>query len=436
MQSHDSSTSYAPPAARARGAAAGRASLHQALGRWREYAVYGLLFLLPVGGVSVRHWISSIFTLLALLALPDLVRARARVTIAERALLVIVAAFFGVFLLTSFANGWSHVQTSHLGTEIRFLFFIPIYFMVRRYPAAGVWLLRGGLVGGLVLFGQALYDLYVLRLAQAQGIYSPNLLGPYAALLSVFALTLRRIDRSRPWMRYAVSASVLFALAAMLLSGSRGAYVGFIGMVAVWGALRLRGWRQVLPVLVALGVIAVGYQASDAVRYRIDKAGMDFISELDGNGPERNGPRLDSVPARLEMWRAAAMIFRDNAVFGVGRGNYAGAARKYVEQGQVHPDVTQHSHPHNAYLEMMVSKGSLGLLAFLALLLYPLAVFARTHRRARETALLGMTLITGFALFSLTDASPFIKGNFISLFLIYLAAVFAWHTERLRGQQA
>lgn len=401
---------------------------------WRERAVYVLLFLFPIGAIGVRHWISGIFGILALLSLPDLLRRPQNLSNPERRLMIIVAVFIAISVVTAVANGWTEVQTRYVGREVRFLVLVPIYLMVRRYPRAGWWLLRGGVVGGFAILAQALYDTHVLGLARAQGIYSPNLLGPFAALIAVLMLVLWRIDRRRTWLRLAIALAVMAALSAVAFSVSRGAFVGLLGMLLVWGGFYFRG-RYYVAALVGIVVLAsVAYTVSDHVRRGIDTAVEEVAIVVEG-GPLNNAQgSLGSVAARIEMWRVSLMIFRDHPLLGVGRGNYTDAARPYVSAGRVHQEVIHHGHPHDAYLEMLVSKGIFGLIAFLALLFYPLAVFVHTRRRARNTALLGAVLITGFALFSLTDASTFIKGNFISIFVIYLAVVFAWHMQRLRGQ--
>lgn len=402
---------------------------------WRERAVYALLFLLPVAGISVRHWISATFTLLVLLALPDVLRRRHELTAAERVVLITAAAFFGVFVLTALINGWSELQTRYLGREVRFLLFVPVYLMIRRYPDAGLWLLRGGVAGGFALLGQSLYDVHVLGLERAQGIYSPNLLGPFGAMLAVFMLVLWRLERERRWLRYAIAPSIAAALVAVAFSGSRGAYVGLIGMFAVWAALSFRGRRFAAAALATLALGAIGYTSSEHVERRIDLAASELVSAVrEGELPQTQGGHLGPVSARLEMWRVSWLIFRDHPLWGVGRGNYTEAARRYAERGDVHPDAANSGHPHNAYLEMLVSKGIVGLAVFVVLLFYPLLHFWRTRRGSPDTALLGTVLVTGFALFSLTDASTFIKGNFISIFLIYLAALFSWHARRLRAQ--
>lgn len=132
------------------------------------------------------------------------------------------------------------------------------------------------------------------------------------------------------------------------------------------------------------------------------------------------------------MWRVSALFFKDNPIWGIGRGNYVNEVGKYVDQGLVHAEVAKHSHPHNAFLEMVISKGLSGLVIFMALLFYPLIYFVRTFKLCRETAMLGIIHIVGFAVFSLTDASTFIKGNYLSIFLLFLATFFAWHVRNVR----
>lgn len=399
---------------------------------WRERAVYSLLFLLPVAGMSVRHWLSATFLLLTLLALPELWRRPWHLERREQALLAILGAFFALFVVTSLANGWGEAQTGYISREVRFLAALPIYLLLRRLPEAGMWLVRGSVVGGFTLLAQALYDIYVLHSFRAQGVYSPNLLGPFAAYLCAFMFVLWRIERA--W-RPVVLASIAAALAALALSVSRGGYLGFIGMASVWAIVRFRGRHLLAPVVGLLVVVVLAYGLSSHVRSGVDTAARQIAGAVQGERLAEHGT-LASVPARLEMWRVSILIFQDHPLLGVGRGNYTQAARQYVEQGRAHPEVVQHSHPHSAYFEALVSKGVFGLLNLLAMLFVPLYVFARGYRRTPATALLGVLHITGFALFSLTDASTIIKGSYITIWLVYLATFFAWHIRALEKHKA
>lgn len=85
--------------------------------------VYVLLFLLPIFAVTVRHWVSNIFGILALLSLVLLYlhrNQRTELLKEEKILLWGFAAYFGVFILTSVVNGWGPLQTRYTGVEIRF----------------------------------------------------------------------------------------------------------------------------------------------------------------------------------------------------------------------------------------------------------------------------------------------------------------------------
>jgi len=134
------------------------------------------------------------------------------------------------------------------------------------------------------------------------------------------------------------------------------------------------------------------------------------------------------------MWRFSGIAFWDAPVFGMGRGNYAEVAQGYASAGRIRADVADSAHPHNAYVEALLSRGAVGLVAFLLMTLYPLYYFMSTRQRATYTALLGTVHIAGLMVFSLTDASTFIKGNFISVFLLYLAVLFSWHVRSVRDK--
>lgn len=350
--------------------------------------------------------------------------------------MIIAAAMFAVFLVTALVNGWGELQTRYAGKEIRFLLLVPIYLMVRRYPDAGLWLLRGGVVAGFVFLGHAFYDVYVVGMYRAQGVYSPNFLGPLAALFAVSTFVLWRIDGSRRWWRTVILLSAFAGLLAVAYSASRGAFVGLIGMLLVWAGLTYPR-RYLAFILVGIVCLALlGYFGSERVRWGVDSAvsELESVAARSSAAPQTNA-KLGSVAARLEMWRASWMVFLEHPILGVGRGNYVEAAAEHVAEGDVHKEVMEHSHPHNAYLEVLVSKGIVGLAVFLALLFYPLVLFVRTRRRAPETATLGCVFIAGFALFSFTDASTYIKGNFIAVFVVYLAVLFSWHVRMLqRGE--
>ena len=396
---------------------------------WRERTVYLLIFLFPLFGISLNHWFSTIYSLIFIISLTCLWERRGvELCREERIFLCLVTAYFITFILSAVANEWGELQTRYLGVEIRYLAVIPIYLMLRNYGSNGRWLLAGVVLAAAVVGAQAYHDVYVLNKPRAWGVYSPNLLGSYAAILAAWLLIELRFRLKKRWWLIPLCFSALLAVA---LSGSRGAYLGFLVMSIVIIAVTLSHWRRYAAfVLVIIGLCSA-YWLFDEMKQRVDSAvteASEYLVKTDAVDFNRT---LDGTAVRFEMWWFSGMVFLEDPLFGIGRGNYTAVADEYIKQGKIHPDVGNHAHPHNAYAEVLVSRGIIGLCIFLLMLFYPLYFFFSTRHKAQYTALLGVVYITGFMVFSLTDSSTFIKGNFSSVFLLFLVVIFSWHLREL-----
>jgi len=298
--------------------------------------------------------------------------------------------------------------------------------MVRRYEHSLRYFLAGLMLAAVFIAGQAYYDIVVLNEARAEGEYSPNLLGPVAALVVMWLLA-----GWRQWekLRWLVPLLVALALWALAMSGSRGGYLGALVMGLVWGLLFFRGRWKVLVIALVIALPFAAYYGSDRFEKRIDRA----VASVDKyfQQVEKGDHYVKGLAVRFEMWRVGWMVFKDNPIFGIGRGNYTEAVKKYVGVDKVPKTVAQHGHAHNAYVDTLMSRGVLGFAVFMGMLFYPLYVFLRSRQASPMTALLGILHITGFAVFSLTDASTFLKGNFITVFLLCMSIFLSSHLARV-----
>lgn len=396
---------------------------------WKGRLVYGLLFLFPAAGVSVSHWLSGIYVLLALIGLVGLFSGSVRQQLfrEERIWLWLCVAFFASFLISALANGWGGDQQRSLGVDIRYLLVVPLYLVLRRYPRAGLVLLHGVLVALFVVAGQAYYDVYQLGMWRAEGVYSPNFLGPLAALMMMYLLA---GWRELLTVRWVLSVAVLLGGWALVLSGSRGGYVGLVAMALVWALLSFQGRWRLLMLACAIAVPVASYVAVENVSERVDTAVAEVNSYLDSGVPV-GVQGAESSAIRFEMWRAAWMTFLDHPLLGVGDGNYNKGVQPYIDQGLVDPGVGEHGHPHNAYMNVLMCRGIVGYFVLMAMLFYPLYYFAKSYRDSPSTAMLGMVHIVGFAIFSITDASTFDKNNFSSVYLLCMAVFISWHAARV-----
>ncbi len=394
-----------------------------------ERFVYSLIFLFPIAGMSIRSWISSIFVFLVLLGLFMLQKERDKLLKPEKIFLWICVAYFAMFLVSSLVNGWGVAQTYYLGTELRFIFIIPVYLLLRRYPDCSVWLLRGAVVGGFVLFTQAYYDVFVMDRGTALGVYSKNIIGPLAVLIAFWGLYYIWLNYHllKRWSILFILLSVLAALVTAGLSGSRGGYVGFM-VTALACVMFFSKPRWMLASLAVITMVAVlFYQNSIIVEKGVNKAANEFQQYFQAEDHVADSSSRTSTGVRLEMLRTGLLVIRDNPILGIGPGNYNENIQTYIKQGKASPAIANYSHPHNTFMEVASSKGLLGLVTVLLLFYYPAFIFIKGYKQCKPTAVLGLIHVVAISVFSLTDHSVVLMNNYVSILLLGMVIFFSAH---------
>jgi len=402
-----------------------------------EKALFVLLFLFPILALSVRHWLSGAFSLITLLSLfyawsslkvKPLLRE-------EKVLFAIFGFYFFSILLSSTATGWSESSYHRLGTEMKYLAFFPFYLYIRQHPAAWRGLILAIPLGGIVLGAQAIYDTYFSGIGRANGVYGPIIYGDLAVLLAIFSLIFALTNRNKFWVGINLLGAVL-AMLAVIYSGSRNAWLAAIVSLTILPFLigtRTTFWRvsSGYMAIVAVAVIMI-ISTPYSITSRFGVAADEFKSYFHHDF-SMNDERIytTSVGVRFEMWRSALIIIKNNPLLGVGPGNMGLAMNELVRKGEApqavyrNPAEVRGVHVHNAYFEVMGTQGIIGLSALLLMLFYPLYVFVHNKRYDQRIASLGIVLISGFMIFSLTEI-PFIHDNFSSIFLTFLSVFFAW----------
>ncbi|MDH5182028.1 MAG: O-antigen ligase family protein [Gammaproteobacteria bacterium] len=396
-----------------------------------------LLLLFPIFLVTVRHWISTFFSMIVLVSLTSWFRNRQQkvnLDRDEKILLWAFLLFFVVFLLTSLVNGWGKEQTRYLGSEVRFVFFIPVYLAIRKVDGAIKWLTAGMVLGIVAIFFNSILDSDAHIDGRYMSIYGPLFTGPVTGLMAVLVLINVRFEQ-RLWVKGLFVIAVVLAVTPIVLSDARSAYF-VIPLLLLGVALSIsKGLIKMLTLaVVLLGIIGV-YYGADNIHNRAKKTLKQYRVYFAYLSSPKTQNKLSGVGVRLEMWRITPRFVKDHTVFGVGRGNYQKHAQRYVESDGFHKDIAMHSHPHNAYSEALVSKGLLGLIVFLGITLLPLLMMLRDYFRGHASALYAIYLIIGYLLFSFFDASTFIKGNFVALYIILLSVFFSHHIRTRQQQQ-
>ena len=159
---------------------------------------------------------------------------------------------------------------------------------------------------------------------------------------------------------------------ALSLTASRGPFLGLLAGLAFAAVshLFLVRTRKARRVVSGLAILVVATGGVVLLLLLLLFATPDSLPRLQVENPlakrliRLDEPR-DSIETRLSAWRAATRGFFDRPVLGWGPGNYTVLFGRHVS-GPV-SGIAVHDHAHSELIEELVTKGSLGLLVYLAL---------------------------------------------------------------------
>ncbi len=154
--------------------------------------------------------------------------------------------------------------------------------------------------------------------------------------------------------RAALLMGVPVALLALALCFSRAGFAACAGVGVLFGLFLSRKWLVILPVGF-LGILV----AFPAVANRLE---MGF-GDIDAAGAEAKDWDMITAGRTTKIWPSVIERIDDAPVFGHGRGEFMRPplSRIMEAQGELH------GHPHNAYLEVLLDSGLIGLAIVLTL---------------------------------------------------------------------
>ncbi len=255
---------------------------------------------------------------------------------------------------------------------------------------------------------------------------NPNDLAAGALVTAAVGGALLYVIRRGP-VRIGIVAGLALIGAVIILSGSRGVFLGTVG------AALMLAWhtRRKVKVLVTLGcVLLLGLVAApQPIRERLATLGQ--LSDPEAMRTADAG----SVKERLTLWKTAFAIIGDYPILGIGVGAFPMANQQYARDlahdGSVFGRAgAPRQDAHSTYLTVWTELGTVGLLAYCALLG---ATWHRLHavRRRwgriapRECAALG---VLQAGLVGYLVACLWASYSVLTLPYLYFALIFAWAT--------
>ena len=186
--------------------------------------------------------------------------------------------------------------------------------------------------------------------------WNPGWLAGYFAMAFGLSLGLVSLERS-PW-RAAVAAALAASWGYFLLSRQRAGVAAAVAVVLLFawlGTARLGRKRRLL---------ALGAGFSLVLGALVVSAALTTDSWRPGTSRLLTDPALDEFRRRL--WRSALLMWREAPLFGIGEGAFCWRFRDFVAAGSA-LDVPFSGDAHNTWLQVLATRGLVGLAAMVGL---------------------------------------------------------------------
>ncbi len=302
-------------------------------------------------------------------------------------------------------------------------------FMVFFLGCFALWPLRGAMFNFFVyhsdMDGRAIWN-------QLYG--NPNDLGAIALLQLSMAVTLLESE-PKGWVRSSAVLGVILIPMLILMTQSRGVFLGLLVFIAI----TLAGQRRRLRLLFRVGVIALLLAAVtpagvwDRVGTLRHATCTTTLDEVDG--------AEGSARQRYEIWRVGWKIVQDHPLTGVGLGAYGPNHERYALRPEFNPTAQGPRDSHSLYLKVLAETGYPGLLLYLGMLLTVLVSAERTRRRCRgilDTAARQL-LVLEAGLVAFLAAATFGSLPYLPHFLLHLVLLYGMsvlYRRQLRTETA
>lgn len=242
----------------------------------------------------------------------------------------------------------------------------------------------GTLAVALLTISRALSGTIAGGRVQIEGIsgYGPNSQAAYFLLSA--GLLMAMFSRETRLGRKLVSlAALLVVVMAILATGSRGAMVSLVAVLACGLMLDRKSWQLLFPAVLAGGAAVSLLPATVLGRVKM-------LVNLSDRGA-----------GRLDIWRVGLRVVGGHPLLGVGWGNFGKAFEEYLRRtyGIVTTFIVREKGPHNIFLGSLGELGIVGFTLFSALLaLSSKRAFAAVQSSRRQRDGSTTTLVTGVLL--------------------------------------
>ena len=205
---------------------------------------------------------------------------------------------------------------------------------------------------------------------------NPNDLGAIALLQLSMAVALL-VSEKKGWVRWSALAGVIVIPMLILMTQSRGVFLGLVVFLAIAFAGQRRRFRFVV-IVGTLALILAALAPADVwgrlgtMRHATSTSTLDQVDGEDG-----------SARQRYEIWRVAFKIIGDHPIAGVGLGAYKVNHERYALDPEFNPTAQGGRDTHSLYFNVLAETGYPGLVLYLGMVLSVGIAAERTRRQCK-----------------------------------------------------
>ncbi len=408
----------------------GGSAVFRALRKMSGFAPYMIcLSLIVMMSIHHKFWNNTYSLIMAVLAIGFLWLGSLRGKGAGRINIDAIGFWPIVFAVVSVASAiWSR----NVNDSFRFLIFFITCMMFAAACTSSVnsekhlcaLLLSCGL-GLIICCGYGFYQKFILGIPASSSftdlalnatmpgrVYSffdnPNTFANVIVFFAPLMLTLT-IYAPKKWTKVVFGLSFLMAVAALLMTFSRGAWLAFAASIAIV-VMILR--PRLIPLFVVVVIVMIPF-LPDSILNRI-------VTIFVGGD--------SSINSRAYIYTAMYDLIRDYPLSGVGLG--AGAVKKVADYGGYYQAHFPFVHAHSIYMEIWAESGIMAIVSFILTIFFGLKKGIKTVRSGGASPLIkGVGAgcvggISGAMIFGLTDYAWYYPRVMV-FFWILMAVVYA-----------
>ena len=312
----------------------------------------------------------------------------------------------------------ARAQLKSFDYPMRWLLLLPVFFLLRRYLVDWRVMAIGMSIGVFISVAIATHQVYVLGLDRAYGASNHQI--PFAELmvaadLLLWMLMIYAWNNGNKIISFILLVASLAGFYGSLLSVTRGAWLAYVFMIAIWLLYMFKksfSDRRHLfstPIIVRLLLaVLVFYTVSQTNQYQVlQSRSIATINSLAGDDYN------SATGARLTIYQDSFKVIKQHP-FGIGTDNFSA-----IKQS----NNNTFSQAHNELVNLWVENGIQGVITLLLLLGYALKVFYKNLKNANDLvsvyAACGLMLVVSYMIFGFSQA-VFSHHQTLIFFIFYL----------------